>query len=366
MGKVRGSVASEPARRAALDLREALGSALDIRVVLRRAYPPLLRLLQADAVALAVSPSGRVQDLEWLVANLPDAFFASYREMAPHDFVRAAVTRSPNVVLRDQEMVSRRALERNAMYRRAREVGAPLEQVMAVMLQVDRSWQSGLAIYRDRRRPFGGRERNALQDATPMLVNAVRNCRLFQGASTWEVALRALLEDRRSAAVLIGAGGTELACSPRAAALLERWFEPHERRPGRLPAPLEVLLHRESPDAPATVASATTWRRRGSESTLTVSLLPLPDGSLGRARSFLLLEEHPHAVSPPREWLARLTPAEQQVCTAVLRGWDNRLVADHIGCAEATVKKHLQSVFDKLGVPSRAALIAGAADPRPR
>ena len=95
-------------RQAALDLVEALGSALDIRVVLGRAYPPLLRLLDADSAALGVSPSGRAEDFQWLVANLPDAFFACYPEMAAHDFVRAAVMRSPNVVLRDQEMVSRR------------------------------------------------------------------------------------------------------------------------------------------------------------------------------------------------------------------------------------------------------------------
>ena len=46
--------------------------------------------------------------------------------MAPHAFVRAHVAKRPNVVLRDDEMVSRSELERNMMYRRAREVGAPL------------------------------------------------------------------------------------------------------------------------------------------------------------------------------------------------------------------------------------------------
>ena len=187
------------AHRAALSLHEALGSTLDIRVALQRAYPPLLRLVGADAAALGVSASGRARDFEWLVADLPDAFFASYPEMAAHDFVRAAVTRAPNVVLRDQEMISRRALESNVMYHRAREVGAPLEQVMAVMLHVDRRWQSGLAVYRDRKRPFSARDRAALRAATPALANAVRNCRLFGAASRWEAALGALLDERHAA-----------------------------------------------------------------------------------------------------------------------------------------------------------------------
>jgi DNA-binding NarL/FixJ family response regulator len=345
MGKARGSA---DVRRAALDLREALGSALDIEVVLRRAYPPLLRLLDADAAALGVSATGQPTDFAWLVADLPSAFFASYPEMAAHDFVLAAVTKSPNVVLRDQEMISRRALERNPMYHRARELGAPLEQVMAVMLHVDNRWTSGLAVYRDRQRPFCGRTRRALQEATPALANAVRNCRLFAGAADWEAALRTLLDDRQAAVLLLDAPATERARTPRAAALIERWFAPHERRAGQLPAPLAALARGEA---------APTWRRSDEEATLTVSLLPLP----GAGRRLMLLAQSAHAVRLPPAWCARLTPAEQEICAAVLRGWDNRLVASQVGCAEATVKKHLQRVFDKLGVPSRAALIARAA-----
>lgn len=64
---------------------------------------------------------------------MPDAFFGGYAEMAPHDFVRRAVTKTPNLVLRDSEMVPRSKLESNAMYHRSRDLGMPLEHVMAVM-----------------------------------------------------------------------------------------------------------------------------------------------------------------------------------------------------------------------------------------
>ncbi|MCC6555159.1 MAG: hypothetical protein IT372_19515 [Polyangiaceae bacterium] len=41
-------------------------------------------------------------------------------------------------------------------------------------------------------------------------------------------------------------------------------------------------------------------------------------------------------------------------------------MAADLGCTVATVKKHLQRVFDKLGVPSRAALLHEAQNrPRP-
>lgn len=355
-------------RKAALDLREALGSALDIQLVLERAYPPLLRLVDADCAALGVSSSSEAEDFEWLVAGLPNSFFSAYAEMAPHDFVRDAVVKRPNVVLRDQEMISRRRLETNFMYQRAREVGAPLEQVMAVMLhvasQTGGAWQSGLSVYRDRRRAFGARERARLQDVTPALVNAVRNCRLFGAAATWQSAMSAALEDRGAAAILAAARGVEVARTAKAATLIERWFAPHERRAGRLPPPLAAPIEQARAHGEASPAPWT-WSRRKAGASLAVSALAVPAGVHGQARWLLLLQELPRELPVPAAWRHVLTPAEVAVCAAVLRGWDNQLVAASLGRAEETIKKQLQSVFDKLGVASRAALIARAAELRP-
>src|SRR6185295_16059754 len=91
--------------RAALALVEALGSSLDIKVVLERAYPLLLELVPADYGALGISSTGQPQDFVWTVARMPPAFFAAYPEMAAHDFVRTAVAARPNLVMRDEEMI---------------------------------------------------------------------------------------------------------------------------------------------------------------------------------------------------------------------------------------------------------------------
>src|SRR2546426_1242072 len=107
-------------------------------------------------------------------------------------------------------MVSRQALETNLMYRRAREVGAPLEQVMAVMLHVDGTWQSGLSLYRDQRRPFTEDERAILQDVTPMFANTVRNCRLYGGVRERLAAL----DDAESTAEATRKASTGLAVPP--------------------------------------------------------------------------------------------------------------------------------------------------------
>jgi DNA-binding CsgD family transcriptional regulator len=355
VGRRRTPAGQARARRTAHELFEALGSSLDLQLVLERAYPPLLRLVQADYGALGVARAGAPGDFAWIVAELPRAFFDAYAEMAPHDFVRAAVAGRPNVVLRDQDMLPRRALETNMMYRRAREVGAPLEQVMAVMLQADRQGTSGLSVYRDRPRPFSERELHALEQVAPAIGQAVRNCELFRGAAAWAATLEAWLGSRDAAVVLVAPPAAEVARSQRAAALIERWFRPHERRPGGLPGALAVALAGTPPERPPPA-----WTRHAADGTLIVSFLPLPTGGPGSARWALLMEERPHAAALPASWRARLTPREQEVCAAVVRGWDNRCIAGELGCAEATVKRHLQRAFDKLGVPSRTALVACA------
>jgi DNA-binding CsgD family transcriptional regulator len=364
MPPARASASGHCDGRATLALVEALGSSLDIREVLERAYPLLLSLAPADYGALGISSTGRPEDFAWTVAQIPPSFFAAYPEMAAHDFVREAVAARPNVVIRDEEMIARAELEQNVLYRRAREVGAPIEQVMAVMLHIDTRWQSGLSLYRDRRKPFTEREREALQRVTPALANAVRNCHLFGGAAGFGAALEVLLAGRGASVVLVTPPSTEVARTAGATRILERWFAPHELRAGRLPAPIAAALAPAfgaplSPDAPPP------WTREGEGATLHVTMVPLP-GHLGQPTWMLLLEERPHAPSMPPSFRVALSPREQEVAAAVLRGWDNRLIAAELQLSEATVKKHLSNIFDKLGLPSRAALIARAAELGPR
>lgn len=73
-----------------------------------------------------------------------------------------------------------------------------------------------------------------------------------------------------------------------------------------------------------------------------------------------LLKEVSGTPSAPPAWRERLTPREYEVVDRVVRGWDNRLVAEEIGCAEWTVRTHLKSVYPKLGVETRAQLIVRA------
>jgi len=59
--------------------------------------------------------------------------------------------------------------------------------------------------------------------------------------------------------------------------------------------------------------------------------------------------------------ITALTEREREVLNAVARGERSKEVASHLGISERTVKAHLASIYEKLGVDSRAAAIAVAA-----
>ena len=54
----------------------------------------------------------------------------------------------------------------------------------------------------------------------------------------------------------------------------------------------------------------------------------------------------------------RLSAREGQITELVLRGADNREIAQALGITVATAKKHLGRIFDKVGVDSRGQLMA--------
>jgi DNA-binding NarL/FixJ family response regulator len=51
-----------------------------------------------------------------------------------------------------------------------------------------------------------------------------------------------------------------------------------------------------------------------------------------------------------------LTAREQQMAQAVSRGLRNRQIAGEFGISEETVKKHLATIYDKLGLSGRVEL----------
>ena len=67
-----------------------------------------------------------------------------------------------------------------------------------------------------------------------------------------------------------------------------------------------------------------------------------------------------HARRTERERFPALTPREAQILEYIAQGLDNAQIAARLDLSEKTVRNHITSIFDKLGVESRAQAIVMA------
>lgn len=337
-------MASRTSTRQESLVHEALASSLDLAAVLAEVHPALRRLVPADAGAVGVFEAGAAAPPTWFAEDLPRAYFAAYGDLGDGDFVRSAVASQPGVVLRDQEMITRPELERHVLYHRAREVGAPLEQVMAVMLHADHQGASGLALYRERRRPFSARDRSVLQRWAPALAQTIRHCLLHARVARQAAAFDALNEARQLPTMLVGRQGEPVQMTAAAEATLAAWFSPDEQDAGPLPRPLTAHLAAMTDD----LAGPAPWRRRLGGRLLEISFLPLRGATPG----WLLVFEVRHRPL----WCETLTSRQRQVFHGLINGWDNQLLADELQCSVETIKKHVGHILERAGVDNRHAL----------
>jgi NarL family two-component system response regulator YdfI len=77
------------------------------------------------------------------------------------------------------------------------------------------------------------------------------------------------------------------------------------------------------------------------------------------ARVLALRAAAPAAAAPPSD--SALTEREREVLQAAAKGERNKEIAYRLGISERTIKAHLASIYQKLGVDSRAAAVAVAA-----
>jgi DNA-binding response OmpR family regulator len=82
-------------------------------------------------------------------------------------------------------------------------------------------------------------------------------------------------------------------------------------------------------------------------------------GSVGLGETMLLLEQRSaNGAAPSRLAQAALTPRETEVLSWLAKGKTNRDIGEILGMSHRTVNKHLEHVFEKLGVETRAAAAA--------
>jgi DNA-binding CsgD family transcriptional regulator len=162
-----------------------------------------------------------------------------------------------------------------------------------------------------------------------------------------------VLDDRRQATIALGRGDAVAAASARAAGLLAVYL-PGPARPGALPDAVARWLAgtraaRLVPPEPLVV--------EGPDGALCVRLLTRAEPG---GHDVLLLEERRRAGGRAALTALGLSARQAEVLELATRGRTNAEIAERMGISPRTVQKHLEHVFDRLGVRTRAGAAARA------
>jgi len=256
------------------------------------------------------------------------------------------------------DLVTREQLHRLPVYEQIyRRLG--VEHQIAITLPSQPTVVIGLALSRDRRSDFGERDRTLLNLARPALVQAYRNVAAYARLQATLRALSRGLADRGEGVVTLGREGAIEFASPAARRLLETRFPDWQGRGARLPQPLADALERAraASRAAGAAAGALPLVVPAGDGSLVVRLVPAraadePDALLLEARAEPLAVEQVRALG--------LTRRQAEVLRLVALGSSTEQVARALGISPATVRKHLEHVYERLGVGSRTAAVATA------
>jgi DNA-binding CsgD family transcriptional regulator len=200
----------------------------------------------------------------------------------------------------------------------------------------------GIALNRSRR-GFSMRERQILNALRPHLVQAYRNAEDFSRLQRSVTAMEVLVEQAGEGLILLDRHGRPEFASPRAAGAFDRWFG--AVAPGRLPEPVRGWLA-----TPARVqAPPIPLHLDQGDARLMVRRVPVPDGE-----ALLVSEARNDQTSQLLERLG-LTRREAEVLLQLTSGRTIAGTASRLGVSPRTVEKHVQHVYDKLGLDGRVA-----------
>jgi DNA-binding NarL/FixJ family response regulator len=177
------------------------------------------------------------------------------------------------------------------------------------------------------------------------------NARISQSA-------RAALDASGRFLLAVNRSGRVLWSTPQASKLLSTVFPSFHSEAYVLPGHIQEWLQQYSGRAPGSASKAISQSIPGSPIQLELSLISQigPDEILLR-----LIEGNPDDDQLVLRTKLQLTQREAEVLLWIARGKSNRDVADILTLSPRTVNKHLEQIFNKLGVENRTSAAALAA-----
>jgi DNA-binding CsgD family transcriptional regulator len=330
-------------------LFEAVGTLAEVVPVeeLRRrivaVVPTLVRttLIAWNEVDLAEGTIDAIMEPFTWIVGAEEAFIAHVGEHPVITYTQATGDGRPHAI---SDFLSVEEFHATGLYQHFyRPLGA--EDQMSFVLP-DPDIIIGVALNRDRR-DFSERDKRVLNLFRPQALQAYRNSVAYSRSQRILASFERVTEGDNDGLLLCDRRGRVEYATARASDVVDRWFRADSASPGSIPAELSQWMAARPPPA---ARSGPAWplvlARNGSR--LVVRCLPGPDGW----GSVLLFTE---LASPRREALMRLglTARQAEVLVLVAQGLTNGRVAERLGISARTVDKHVQLVFDKLGVENR-------------
>jgi DNA-binding CsgD family transcriptional regulator/PAS domain-containing protein len=208
----------------------------------------------------------------------------------------------------------------------------------------------GIALNRDRP-DFSERDRLLLNLLRPHLIQAYRNAEAVTRMHQEAAAARQVLERLNQGVVILTGDGWVRGMNPQARAWMVEYFGVPARRADRLPETLAQWVRQQeaalaATDVPAPQRPLVVERQ---ETQLVVRLL------LDAGHRLLLLEERLTGVDPRNLESLGLSRREAEVLAWVAEGKTNAEIGAILGARPRTVGKHLERIYQKLGVETRTA-----------
>ncbi|MFP2958453.1 helix-turn-helix transcriptional regulator [Myxococcus sp. 1LA] len=322
--------------------------------MLSHARDPLARLIPADYRAMCIVTPGRPVEFQWLEeAGAPNELLAQYESLEPNDFVLQSVVRRPDTVLRDSEMITRRELERSRLYQQSREIGVNLEQVMAVLLDIQSGVFCGITAYRDHPTPFSDKEQEAMQLLSRHFKVAIRNSRILDSALNGFRLLEVLGQRQGFEFIILDTDAFEMHRSRRAGEILKEWFAHAPQTRAGLPLSfvdrLKALIRMDILKRP----DNDTLEVYQNDQSLHVTFIELPPHQ-GPRHWGLFLNEFPKSISLPIQLARQLTERQAEVAEAMANNKTTDQIAEALRMKSNTAKVHVRAIYDRLKCESRA------------
>jgi DNA-binding CsgD family transcriptional regulator len=202
---------------------------------------------------------------------------------------------------------------------------------------------------------FGEDDRLLLNLIRPHLVQAYSNARAISRISGEGGFHLGALESQNSGVVRVNRDGCVSSSEPATQLLAKYFSHPLVMRP-QLPDALRQWIRKFDKNFQESVVPSVLppFVLEQAATRLVVRLVPFEDEFL------LILTEYPKTAGPERFLSFGLSRRESDVLNWVTRGKSNAVIGSIMGLSPRTVQKHLEHIFEKLGVETRtsAAVLA--------